>query len=103
MIFTPPEDMQEDQRRMKVAEALLAQSQQGGGGGYGPALAQIAQAFAGKKMKQDAQENMQNRRMGVNPTAPAFDDQGYSMPRAPGMAQPSMLQSIQNFFTRGTS
>lgn len=97
-----PPDMQEDQRRMKIAEALLAQSQQGAGGGYASALAQLAQAYAGKQMQQNAQENVQNRRMGLSPIAPAFDDQGYAMPRGPGMAQPSAMQSIQNFFTRGT-
>lgn len=95
--WTPPES--DEERRMKIVQAMMQQKPQGGG--YMQVLAQLAQAAAQQKLQQQAQETRENKRLGVNPIAPAFDDQGYSLPRAPGMQQPSAWQSLQNWFSRG--
>lgn len=47
-----------------------------------------------------AEENIGNKIAGLNPTAPAFDDSGYAMPRALGMAQPSGGDLLSNWWYR---
>lgn len=49
---------------------------------------------------QYAEENIGNRAAGLNPTAPAFDDQGYALPRALGMAQPNGGDQLSNWWWR---
>jgi hypothetical protein len=103
MIYAQPDptnpDDDSEQRRMQVMQALL--QQRGGGAGVLPALAQVAQGVAQQRMQQNGVERRQNRGMGLTETAPAFDDQGYSLPRAPGMQQPNAWQAISNWFNRG--
>lgn len=99
----------EAQQRKRIAQALLQQATAPGGaptqrGRIASAtsplqpFAQMAQAVAGSRMAERAQEDATNLRMGLKPISPAFDDAGYAMPRAPGMAQPSGWDELWNWY-----